>query len=109
MKTLYETVITLNTGRCVKIFVAENKIDAIIELKILVKDPSDNSFRPLIGKSHPLYWKLKKLNSPKSKLLELSYSGIDKKQIQKIIKEFQINFRNGGFNFNAISDIVKAS
>ena len=91
MKMLFERLLTLKSGRSVKVTASEvtdlNTSKLPIAWDILVKDPQEVHFRPLIENSHPIYWKLKKLNPYQRKLAELEYSGINKTEIRKIIKE----------------------
>lgn len=91
MKTLFEKLLTLKSGRFVKVIASKvTDLDTSsfpIEWDILVKDPQELHFRPLIENSHPIYWKLKKLSPDQRKLTELQYSGMNKTEIKKIIRE----------------------
>jgi len=91
MKMLFERLLVLKSGRSVKVIASEvtilNTSTLPIEWNILVKDPKEVHFRPLIENTHPIYWKLKKLSPYQRKLAELQYSGINKIEINKIIKE----------------------
>ncbi len=49
--------------------------NAQIKWDVLIRDPKEIHFHPLIESSHPIYWKLKKLAPLQRKLLELQYSG----------------------------------
>jgi len=91
MKMLHETILTLKTGRFVKVIACEliRGTNPEIELSVLIKDPNESQFRPSIGYSHPKYWKLKTLDPSQSKLLELEYAGISKKEINRVAKEFR--------------------
>ena len=91
MKMLFERLLTLKSGRSVKVTAREvtdlHSSTLPIAWDILVKDPQEAHFRPLIENSHPIFWKLKRLSPYQRKLAELEYSGINKTEIRKIIKE----------------------
>ena len=93
MKMLFERLLTLKSGRSVKVTASEvtdiNTSTLPIAWDILVKDPQEAHFRPLIENSHPIFWKLKRLSPYQRKLAELEYSGINKTDIRKIIKELR--------------------
>jgi len=93
MKMLHEIIVKLKTGRYVKISASEilaiDHTDFKIQMDVLIKEPKESDFRPLIGVCHPQYYKLKNLSLWQQKLLELQYAGIGKKQIQKILNEFK--------------------
>jgi len=93
MKMLFEKLLTLKSGRFVKVTASEftdlNTSTLPITWDIMVKDPQEVNFRPLIEKSHPIFWKLKRLSPYQRKLAELQYSGINKTEIRKIIKELR--------------------
>ena len=104
MKMLHETILTLKTGRFVKVTACEKitgtNTDPEVELNVLIKDPNEAQFRPSIGYSHPKYWKLKTLDPSQSKLLELEYAGISKKEINRVAKEFRSILRRTAINLS---------
>jgi hypothetical protein len=75
----------------VKVVASQNEITDLttsqIEWDILIKDPKEVHFHPLIENSHPIYWKLKKLAPLQGKLLELQYSGIKKAELKRMMAE----------------------
>jgi len=93
MKMLFEKLLTLKSGRSVKVTASELTDLSISTLPItwdiMVKDPKEVHFRPLIENSHPIFWKLKRLGPYQRKLAELQYSGINKTEIRNIIKELR--------------------
>ena len=93
MEKLHEIIVKLKTGRYVKVTASEIMVldhtDLKIQVEVLIKEPKETAFRPLIGVCHPQYYKLKNLSPWQQKLLELQYAGIGKKQIQKILNEFK--------------------
>ena len=88
-----EKTFLLPTGRAVKVItkvpLAENETEVRLGLDVLIKDPKEEDFRHPIGMDHPKYWKLKKLDSRQSKIVEIQYSGISDKQIRKAVMEFK--------------------
>ena len=102
MKMLHETILTLKTGRFVKVTACEmiTGTDSEVELNVLIKDPNEAQFRPSIGYSHPKYWKLKTLDPSQRKLLELEYAGISKKEINRVAKEFRSILRRTAINLS---------
>ena len=98
MTMLHERLLTLKTGRSVKVVASQTEntdlTNAQIEWDILIKDPKEVDFHPLIESSHPIYWKLKKLCPLQRKILELQYSGINKAEIKKLVTELgKLKFR----------------
>ncbi|TLU88695.1 hypothetical protein [Dyadobacter sediminis] len=56
-----EKTLVLQSGRSVRITRCEYLVEAgKSELDVLIKEPNEETFRPLIGLTHPKYWKLKK-------------------------------------------------
>ncbi|CAG5017431.1 hypothetical protein DYBT9275_05770 [Dyadobacter sp. CECT 9275] len=90
---IHEKILLLEGGREAKVVLdgqlAQNTEQLLTGMEILVKDPQDKTFRLPIGTSHPMYWKSKRYDSVKSRLLQWEYSGITKKQINYVIREFQ--------------------
>lgn len=88
-----EKTYVLSTGRAVKITtkpaLPKEKPYNKIDLEVLIKEPKEEDFRPPIGKTHPQYWKLKKLSVEESKLIEIQYSGLSDKQIRNALREFE--------------------
>lgn len=87
---LKEKLLTLKTGRCIKLIarrLTSADMASSIEVEILMKDPNESNFRPLIGCNHPIYQRLTSVSNFQRKLLELQYSGITKPDIQKVITE----------------------
>ena len=89
-----ERLLILKTGRSVKVVASRtgNKdlTTAEIEWDILIKDPKDQQFHPLISSSHPMFWKIKKLTPMRRKLVELQYAGINKRETKKIFTEWNM-------------------
>lgn len=93
MKIFNERLLILKTGRSVKVVAirtenVEYSTTAQLEWVILIKDPKDPHFHPLIGSSHPMFWKIKKLSPLQRKLVELQYAGINKTETKKIVAEW---------------------
>ena len=90
---VHEKTFNLAVDREAKIIVHGNipassrQVD--IDFEFLIKDKNDLYFRSPIGIYHPQYWKLKKLTSEKSQMLQLEYSGLSRKQLNIAIKEFK--------------------
>ncbi|GGB84136.1 hypothetical protein GCM10011325_09660 [Dyadobacter sediminis] len=86
----HEKIITLKTGRSVKVIVHETKQLEVSELNIdvLIKEPNEPEFRRPINDIHPQYWKLRKLDHQHASKLQIVYSGIKKKHIKSAINEF---------------------
>lgn len=89
----HEKTFTLETGRSVKVIAKALRIDdqAQIEtqIEVLIKEPKEEDFRLPIGATHPKYWKLKRLDSRQTRILQIAYSGVTEKQIRKTVKEFE--------------------
>ena len=86
----HEKTFTLETGRSVKVLaraVDQSKVHT--EIEVLIKEPREENYRLPIGRTHPKYWKLKGLDSQKTRVLQIKYSGISDKQIRKTIKELK--------------------
>jgi len=89
----HEKTFILETGRSVKVIAKAlpvkdpSKIET--EIEVLIKEPREENYRPAIGQTHPKYWKLRKLDSLKIRMLQIKYSGVSEKQIRKTIREFQ--------------------
>jgi hypothetical protein len=90
---ILEKTFVLPTGRAVKVITkttpANEKSYNKTDLDVLIREPKEEDFRPPIGKTHPQYWKLKKLTAQESKLIEIQYSGLSDKQIRNALKEFE--------------------
>ena len=65
------------------------KDEIIIEYDFLIRYKHDTDFREPIGPNHPQYWKLKKSTPERAQLLQLEYSGISRKQIREVTREFK--------------------
>ncbi|TLV03335.1 hypothetical protein [Dyadobacter luticola] len=91
----HEKEVTLETGRTIKIILSEavrpNNHEVMLDLDVLIRDPKDEDFHPPIEQTHPKYWKLKSMDSEKSRQMQIKYSGITDKLIRKAIKEFRQN------------------
>jgi hypothetical protein len=91
----HEKEVTLETGRTVKIILKESfhpeDNGTTLDMDVLIRDPKEESFHPPIQQTHPKYWKLKSLDSGKSRQMQIKYSGISDKLIRKAIKEFRQN------------------
>ncbi len=89
----HEKTFTLDTGRSVKVIakalLLDDKSKIETEIEVLIKEPREVGYRLPIGNTHPKFWKLKKLNSQQTRILQIQYSGISEKQIRKTIKEFK--------------------
>ncbi|MCF0069849.1 hypothetical protein LZD49_05155 [Dyadobacter sp. CY261] len=90
---ILEKIFPLSVGREAKIVVGgqvvRNRNEIIIDYEFLIREKHDTDFRPPIGPNHPQYWKLKKSTAEKSQLLQLEYSGISRKQIKEVTREFK--------------------
>lgn len=51
------------------------------ELDVSIKEPRDEFFHAPIELTHPKYWKLKTLDPSRQRILQLKYSGLNKKEI----------------------------
>lgn len=59
------------------------------ELHVLVKEPREESFHAPIEKAHPKYWKLKTLDAARQRVLQLRYSGLNKKEIDIALSDLK--------------------
>ena len=90
---IHEKCFSLRTGRIIKVIVrgyfipTESGINTQVE--VLIKDPKEEYFHAPIGMTHPQFWKLKKLNTEQAHLLQIAYSGVSEKHINKTMKEFE--------------------
>lgn len=90
---IHEKTFLLETGRAVKVIirgyssVMESEIST--KLEVLIKDPKEAYFHLPIGITHPQFWKLKRMGQEQAQLLQIAYSGISQKQINKAMKEFR--------------------
>jgi hypothetical protein len=50
-------------------------------LDVSVKEPRDEFFHAPIGLAHPKYWKLKSLDPARQRILQLKYSGLNKREV----------------------------
>jgi hypothetical protein len=50
-------------------------------LDVSVKEPREEFFHAPIGLAHPKYWKLKTLDPSRQRILQLKYSGLNKREI----------------------------
>lgn len=92
----HEKTFLLETGRTIKVIITGYEIPGQSsikkELEVLIKEPKEEDFREPIGMSHPQFWKLKRMNNEQARLLQIEYSGVTEKHINKTLKEFeQIN------------------
>ncbi|WP_149243636.1 hypothetical protein [Dyadobacter sp. 32] len=89
----HEKTFILVTGRSVKVIAKASPVkdqsNFETEIEVLIKEPREENYRPAIGQTHPKYWKLRKLDSIKTQLLQIKYSGVSEKQIRKTIREFR--------------------
>jgi len=84
----------LSSGRSVKIQV-DQKPDAAIRTArplVLIKDPHQQDYQPVISTVHPKYWKFKGLGDSKATELELVYSGLSRRHIKKFLQDLQNDF-----------------
>lgn len=51
------------------------------ELDVSIKEPRDEFFHAPIELAHPKYWKLKTLDPSRQRILQLRYSGLNKREI----------------------------
>ncbi|KAA6438266.1 hypothetical protein FEM33_16305 [Dyadobacter flavalbus] len=81
-------------GRVAKIIVrgrfTRSRNEVALDFEFLIKEKNDTDFRQPIGENHPKYWKLKKSDSGRSRLLQLEYSGISRKQLREAISAFKV-------------------
>lgn len=90
---IHEKTFLLGTGRAVKLIVkgygTPGESEIRTEINVLVKDPKEEYFHAPIGMSHPQFWKLKRMSSEQARQLQIAYSGILDKHINKAVKEFE--------------------
>ena len=89
-----EFLFKLSSGRSVKIQVNQ-KPDAAIRTArplVLIKDPHQQDYQPVISTVHPKYWKFKGLDDSKATEMELLYSGLSRKHIRKFLQDMQNDF-----------------
>ena len=90
---IYEKVFRHAIGREAKIIIrgvkARYSNDIVLEFEFLIKDTNDLNFHLPIGIKHPQYWKLKRSTAERAYYLQLEYSGISRKEILEIVKEFK--------------------
>lgn len=90
---IHEKSFLLRTGRIIKLIVrgyfipTESGIST--HLEVLIKDPKEEYFHAPIGMTHPQFWKLKRLNPEQAQSLQIAYSGVSEKHINKIMREFE--------------------
>jgi hypothetical protein len=103
-----EKTFHLSVGREAKIVVkgqlAHNRREIIIDYEFLIREKHDIDFRSPIGPNHPQYWKLKKSTPEKSQLLELEYSGISRRQLKEVTREFK-RLAGPGYTFRYQNEI----
>lgn len=96
---IHEKTFTLAVDREAKIIVkgdiANNSKQIDLDFEFLIKEKHDKYFRVPIGVNHPKYWKLRSLTPTKSKLMQLVYSGVSRKQLDAAIREFKQFFGPG--------------
>ena len=87
----HEKTLSLQTGRSVKIIAQMiNQSDTSeLDIDVLIKEPSEAQYHPPIGITHPKYWKLKRLDSQKSRLMQIAYSGLTEKQLRNLVRELK--------------------
>ena len=90
---IHEKTFSLQTGRIIKIIIRGyfSPMEPAIKtsLEVLIKDPKEEYFHTPIGILHPQFWKLKKMDQEKARMLQITYSGISQKQINKAMREFE--------------------
>jgi len=89
---VHEKVFTLKNRREVKVIYKSipNPISQKLkfEYEILIREPGEKTFRIPIGISHPKYWKLQKATKEQGRELVLAYSGITRRHLLEVEKEF---------------------
>lgn len=89
---IHEKIFTLKSRREVKVTFTASYLPTNQELKtnyeILIREPGEKSFRTPIGISHPKYWKLQTVTEEQGRELILRYSGLSRKQIDLVEREF---------------------
>ena len=89
---VHEKVFTLKNRREVKVIYKSipNPISQKLkfEYEILIREPGEKAFRIPIGISHPKCWKLQKATKEQGRELVLVYSGITRRHLLEVEKEF---------------------
>lgn len=103
-----EKIFHLSVGREAKIVVkgqvARSRSEIVIDYEFLIREKHDTDFREPIGPNHPQYWKLKKSTPERSQLLQLEYSGISRKQLKEVTREFK-RLAGAGYTFRYQNEI----
>ncbi|MGV3601007.1 MAG: hypothetical protein ACO1N1_07365 [Dyadobacter fermentans] len=103
-----EKIFHLSVGREAKIVVkgqvARSRSEIVIDYEFLIREKHDTDFREPIGPNHPQYWKLKKSTPERSQLLQLEYSGISRKQLKEVTREFK-RLAGPGYTFRYQNEI----
>ncbi|ACT92247.1 hypothetical protein [Dyadobacter fermentans] len=103
-----EKIFHLSVGREAKIVVkgqvARSRSEIVIDYEFLIREKHDIDFREPIGPNHPQYWKLKKSTPERSQLLQLEYSGISRKQLKEVTREFK-RLAGAGYTFRYQNEI----
>ena len=90
---IHQQIIILKTGREVMLtlngIATEDSSQIIVRADVQIKDPREEQFHEPIRVSHPKYWKLKIMNPSQVRSMYLKYSGLSKRQVSKILAEFQ--------------------
>ena len=90
---IHEKTFLLPSGRSAKVivkgFFSPEESAIRKELDVLIKDNREEYFHAPIGLTHPQYWKLKKLDKEQARQLQIKYSGVSDKQLNKALKEFE--------------------
>ena len=93
---VHEKVFTLKNRREVKVVFKSipNPITQKVkfEYEVLIREPGEKSFRIPIGISHPKYWKLQKATKEQGRELVLTYSGITRRHLLEVEREFNSLF-----------------
>lgn len=103
-----EKIFHLSIGREAKIVVkgqvARSRSEIVIDYEFLIREKHDVDFREPIGPNHPQFWKLKKSTPERSQLLQLEYSGISRKQLKEVTREFK-RLAGPGYTFRYQNEI----
>jgi hypothetical protein len=91
-----EKTLSLENGRSVKVITQPvNPTDpSKFEIDVLIKEPRETHYRPPIGLTHPKYWTLKRMDSNKSRQMQIQYSGLSEKQVRNVLKELKNELLN---------------
>jgi hypothetical protein len=84
----------LSNGRSVKIQVDQSPDTRAARPRVLIKDPHQQDYQPVISTIHPQYWKYKGLDQMQAVELELLYSGLSKRHIRKFLQDMKNGFPN---------------